>query len=78
MKPPCPRAPTTSRSASCAWSSSTFVLPPSIASERTSDARAPRRVACSRAASQMRPAIVCEASKEASTPTSLGVYQGDG
>src|SRR3954467_6475118 len=26
----------------------------------------------------MRPAIVCEASNDASTPTSLGVYQGDG
>jgi len=30
------------------------------------------------AVSQMRPAIVCDASTEASTPTSLGVYQGEG
>ena len=43
MKPPCPRAPTTSRSASWHWSSSTCVLPPSIASQRTSDARGCRR-----------------------------------
>ena len=34
--------------------------------------------ACSRAVSQMRAAIVWEASNEASTPTSLGVYQGEG
>ena len=53
------------------------MLPPSIASARTFTPGA-AVVACSRAASQMRAAIVCDASKEASTPTSLGVYQGDG
>ena len=77
MKPPCPRAPTTSSSASLHWSSSTCVLPPSIASQVTFTPGA-AVAACSRAVSQMRAAIVCDASTEASTPTSLGVYQGDG
>ena len=43
MKPPWPRAPTTSRSASADWSSSTCVLPPSIASRAHVDAGRGRR-----------------------------------
>jgi hypothetical protein len=53
------------------------VLLPSIASQLTEIPGA-SFCACSRAPSQMRPAIVCEAYIEASMPTSLGVYQGDG
>ena len=53
------------------------MLPPSIVSQRTSTPGA-AFAACSRAPSQMRAAIVCDASIEASMPTSLGVYHGDG